>query len=332
MELVIRRPDDWHVHLRQGQLLCDMAPFTARHFARALVMPNLVPSIVTADEMVRYRTAIEAVVPGFLPLMTVKITDTTTPEMLAMAHAEGAVAGKAYPINATTHSADGVSDFRALTHLWEAMEEIGMVLSLHGEDCSAFCLDREAIFLFETLSWLVETFPRLRIVLEHVSSSAAITTVSAMPETVAATITAHHLVLTLDDVVAGKLHPHHYCAPIAKRPGDRTALRQAAMSGNPKFFFGSDSAPHARNNKECDAGMPGIFTAPVALAILAELFEEGRQLDRLEAFTSEFGARFYQLPPNEGTVKLIREPWIVPADYHGVVPLFAGKELAWQVG
>lgn len=330
-EITIRRPDDWHVHLRDGALLGDVACDTARHFARALVMPNLTPPVRTGEEALAYRERILATTQGldFTPLMTIKLLPETSAEWVAGAKQAGVVAGKLYPQGVTTNSEDGWSEIEALDEAFAAMEEAGLVLCLHGEAPDAFCLDRELRFVEDTLPSIAERFPKLRIVLEHVSTRAGVKAVRALSN-VAGTITAHHLLLTLDDVIGGALHPHLFCKPIAKRPEDRDNLVTAALSSD-SFFLGTDSAPHLRGNKECPSGCAGVYTAPVALGLVAEVFDAHDALDHLQAFTSERGARFYDVPLNEGQITLRRGTWPVPADYAGVVPMRAGKTLAWQV-
>jgi dihydroorotase len=316
--LTIRRPDDFHVHVRQGDMLAPMVEATARYFARALIMPNTNPPILTDADVTAYENEILAVSPlSFDPLMTIKIVPETTPMQIREAHRADVTAGKLYPDGVTNNSANGVRDFKALSPVFATMEEIGMVLCLHGEDPGedVFCLDREEKFL-ETLQWILEAFPGLKVVMEHLSTA----------------VTAHHLEITLDDVIGDKLRPHHFCKPVAKRPQDRARLIAAVTEpGQKKFFLGTDSAPHYRGAKECDCGAAGVFTAPLALPLLAEIFEQHGALDRLEAFTSVNGARFYGLPLNQGMLTLVREPWTVPEDYSGVVPLRAGKTLQWRV-
>lgn len=330
-EITIRRPDDWHVHLRDGALLGAVASDTARHFARALVMPNLTPPVRTGEEALAYRERILAVTEGldFTPLMTIKVLPETTAEWVAGAKQAGVVAGKLYPQGVTTNSEDGWSEIEVLDDAFAAMEEAGLVLSLHGEAPDAFCLDRELRFVEDTLPSIAERFPKLRIVLEHVSTRAGVAAVRELSN-VAGTITAHHLHLTLDDVIGGSLHPHHFCKPVAKRPDDRDALIAAALESD-SFFLGTDSAPHLRANKECSSGCAGLYTAPVALGLVAEVFDAQNALQHLESFTSERGARFYEVPLNEGQVTLRRGEWAVPADFGGVVPMRAGETLSWQV-
>ncbi len=324
--ITIRRPDDFHVHFRRGEMLRTVAPHTAAQFARALVMPNTDPPILLAADALVYRDEIrQATGPDFEPLMTIQITDSTTPEVVREARDSGVVAGKVYPRGVTTNSHNGVTDFQALDAVFGEMGRVGMVLSIHGQHPTAFILRREGAFL-GTLRDLAARFPHLRIVLEHVSTQDAVRTVAELPANVAATITLHHLQLTLDDVLAdGGLRPHNYCQPVAQAPEDRSALRQASVSGNPKFFFGSDSAPHPREHKESACGCAGVFTAPVILPALAQ--SQGVQ----EPFLSEFGARFYGLPLNAGTVTLVEEDWTVPEEIGGVVPFRAGETLHWKL-
>ena len=333
--ITIRRPDDWHVHLREGELMPHMARLTAAQFARATVMPNtLHPPIRTAADALAYRQKIEAATRGmdFTPIMTTKLYPTTTVAMIKGAWETGVRAAKLYPEGVTTHSEDGISleNIFNMYQVFQAMERCGMLLLLHGEAPGHFCLDREVVFL-NTPTQLVHDFPRLKIVLEHITTQEAVSAVLSLPYTVAATITLHHLELTLDDVVGDKIKPHNFCKPIAKRPEDRQAILGAALSGSPQFFFGSDSAPHPVGAKECAEGCAGVFTAPVVMPRLVEIFERHRALDRLEDFVAHLGADFYGLPLNGGMLVLVREPWVVPTEYHGVRPYLAGQTLAWQV-
>jgi dihydroorotase len=307
-------------------------------------MPNTEPPVLTGADAERYRKEIVSALPldaagasgasgaGFEPLMTIKLVPSTTPAVVRDAAAAGVVAGKLYPEGVTTNSSDGVRDVMALRDVFAAMSDAGMVLCLHGESPDAFCLDREAQFLAEVLPSLARSFPDLRIVLEHVSTAAAVDWVRGWDGgNVAATVTVHHLLLTLDDVVGGMLAPHHFCKPVAKRPADRAAIVAAAVSGDPRFFLGTDSAPHARAAKESAHGCAGVFTAPVALPVLATVFEEQGALDALDAFCSAHGAAFYGLPPATGTVRLVRSPWTVPSEVDGIVPFRAGTTLPWRV-
>lgn len=335
MPITIRRPDDFHIHLRQGDALTRYARDAAKAFARAMVMPNTVPPIASAEKVAEYRKQILAATEGldFEPLMTFKLLpDIEAAEVSRMKEA-GVIAGKLYPRGATTNAEDGVERLDDLFPVLAAMEEAGVVLSIHGEDPAAFSLDREYAFL-PAVERILKRFPSLRVVLEHVSDARTVAFVESGPGRLAATITVHHLYLSLDDVIGDFLRPHHFCKPVAKRPEDRDALKRAALSGNPRLFLGTDSAPHPVSAKESAEGCAGVYTAPVAMPLLAELFEsEGGSewVALLEAFTSRFGADFYALPLNPGEVELIKESWEVPDRYAEIVPFRAGRELRWQV-
>jgi len=328
-EFELRRPDDFHVHLRQDEELPAYVRTVAGQFARALVMPNLLPAVARAEDVLHYRDQILAVGTGLEPLMVFKVLGSHRPEEVASLKAAGVLAGKVYPEGVTTNSDDGVREIAALAPFLEAMQDAGLVLCLHGEAPGAFVLDRETAFL-ESLRWIVANFPSLRVVLEHVSTRAAVEAVRELPERVAATITLHHLEITLDDVIGGALRPHLFCKPLAKRPEDRAALQEAAFSGHPKFFFGSDSAPHRKDRKECAAGCAGVYTMPNALECLVGLFERQGKLERLEDFVASFGADFYGLPHNAGKVRLVREPCRVADLVDGAVPYRAGQILPWR--
>jgi dihydroorotase len=340
-KLTIRRPDDWHVHLRDGAMLEAVANHTARQFARAIVMPNLVPPVTTVAMAAAYRARIQAAVDpslGFTPLMTAYLTDTIDPDELARGHAEGVfTAAKLYPAGATTNSASGVTDVTNIYPALERMQAIGMPLLVHGEvvnpDIDIF--DREAVFIDRVLTGLVRDFPALKIVFEHITTREAADFVAGAPDTVAATITAHHLEINRNHLLVGGVRPHLYCLPVAKREQHRLALRRAAVSGSPKFFLGTDTAPHPRSDKEAACGCAGIFSAPVALESYAATFEAEGALARLEAFASEFGPRFYGLPLNDTTVTLVRRSQLVPeicgAGETAVVPFRAGETLAWSL-
>lgn len=339
MTLSLPKPFDMHVHLRQDDLLRRMAPWTARYFAKALVMPNLTPPVCTANAVALYRQEIIVAVgsaSGFEPLMTFKILPDTNPSTLEGLQRAGAVAGKVYPKGLTTNAEDGVEDYFALYPVFSMMQKLGLVLCLHGEKPGAGIegFDRERAFL-RTLFYLARTFPTLRIVMEHLTTAAAVEGVLQLPGTVAATITVHHLLLTHDDVGGDRMRPHHYCKPVAKRVTDRDALVEAAISGCPKFFFGSDSAPHPRHRKECSECCAGIFTAPVALPLLAEIFERQNALDRLQLFVHDNALRFYGLSealrPDRPTLTLVRQPRVVPEEIDDVVPFYAGQQLSWSV-
>jgi dihydroorotase len=331
--LTIRRPDDWHVHLRDGEMLRKVAPYTARQFARAIVMPNLVPPVTTPEAAAAYRERIvEAAGPGFTPLMTCYLTDDTKPAEIARGFDEGVwVAAKLYPAGATTNSGSGVTDIRSIYPTLARMEKIGMVLCVHGEltDPQVDVFDREAFFISRVLSRLIQDFPALKIVLEHITTQEAVDFVQ-YSETVAATVTPHHLVINRNAIFAGGLRPHAYCLPVAKREKHRIAVRKAATSGAPNIFLGTDSAPHARHAKESGCGCAGIFNAPFALESYAAVFDQEGALDRLEAFASINGPRFYGLPVNEETVTLERAEADVPEEIHGVVPFQAGERLTWR--
>ena len=333
--LTLRRPDDWHVHLRDGDMLRAVAPFTARQFGRAIIMPNLVPP-VTSVEMARgYRERIrESAGPDFTPLMTCYLTDHSEPDEIERGHRDGVwVAAKLYPAGATTNSTSGVTDIRNAYPALERMQRIGMVFCVHGEvtDPDVDVFDREAVFIDRILEPLVRDFPDLKIVLEHITTKEAAGYVRDAGRNVAATITPQHLMLNRNALFAGGLRPHAYCLPVVKREQHRLAVRAAATSGSPKFFLGTDSAPHAKNAKESGCGCAGIFNAPFALEAYATVFEEEGALDRLEAFASENGANFYGLPPNEGTVTLERTETTVPDQLAGdIVPFLAGQTIGWR--
>ncbi len=332
--LTIRRPDDWHVHLRDGEMLERVAPWTARQFARAIVMPNLVPPVTRVAEAASYRDRIIAAAgPGFKPLMTAYLTDEADPDELARGFDEGVwVAAKLYPAGATTNSASGVTDIRNIASALDRMQAIGMTLCVHGEvtDPDVDVFDREAVFIDRVLALLVDEFPDLKIVFEHITTIQAADFVRDAPATVAATITPQHLHINRNALFAGGLRPHAYCLPVAKREEHRLAVRRAAVSGSPKYFLGTDSAPHARGAKESACGCAGIFNAPYALESYAQAFEEEGALDHFEGFAAEHGARFYGLPLNEGTVTLERVEQIVPAEVDGLVPFRAGDALRWR--
>lgn len=339
--LVIRRPDDWHVHLRDGAMLALAAGLTARQFARAIVMPNLVPPVTTARAAIAYRERILAALPpglDFTPLMTAYLTDSIDPDEVAAGFADGVfTACKLYPAGATTNSDAGVTDVKNIRPVLARMQSIGMPLLVHGEVVSADVdvFDREAMFIDRVLIPLLADFPELKVVLEHITTEDAVSFVTGAGANVAATITAHHLHIDRNALFAGGLRPHAYCLPVAKRRHHRTALRGAAVSGNPKFFLGTDSAPHPRADKECASCCAGIFSAPAALESYAQVFAEEGALDRLQGFASEFGPGFYGLPLNEGQVVLRRSARPVPESIGGngqeVVPFHAGEVLAWTL-
>ena len=330
--LTIRKPDDWHVHLRDGEMLIRVARYTARQFARAIVMPNLVPPVTTVEAARDYRKRIlEVTSPGFTPLMTCYLTDRTSPDEIDRGFRENVwVAAKLYPAGATTNSASGVTDIRNVYPVLARMEKIGMVLCVHGEvtDPDIDVFDREAVFINRVLSRIVSDFPELKIVLEHITTSDAVEFVAT--GRVAATITPQHLIINRNAMFAGGLRPHAYCLPVAKREEHRLAVRKAATSGWPNVFLGTDSAPHPREAKESSCGCAGIFNAPFALESYATVFEEEGALDKFEAFASINGARFYDLPVNEETITLECAEAEVPHDIDGVVPFHAGETLPWR--
>jgi dihydroorotase len=332
--LTIRRPDDWHVHLRDGEMLRTVAPFTAHQFARAIIMPNLEPPVTTVAAARDYRERIVAAAgPGFTPLMTCYLTDQADPDEIARGYEESVwVAGKLYPAHATTNSAAGVTDVRKIHRALERLQRIGMVLCVHGEvtDRQVDVFDREAVFIERVLEPVTRDFPELKIVVEHITTREAVDFVTAAGPNIAATVTPQHLVINRNAIFAGGLRPHAYCLPVAKREAHRLAVRKAATSGSPKFFLGTDSAPHARAAKESACGCAGIFNAPFALESYACVFDEDGALDRFEPFASEHGPRFYGLPLNDGTVTLERSEVEVPDEIGGLVPFHAGETLRWK--
>jgi dihydroorotase len=339
--LTIRRPDDWHVHLRDGAMLRFVAPFTARQFARAIIMPNLVPPVTDVTAAAAYRQRILDVLPegsGFTPLMTCYLTENSDADELERGYAEGLwVAAKLYPAGATTNSASGVRNIGAIYPALERMQRIGMVLCVHGEvtDPEVDVFDREAVFIERVLQPLLADFPGLKVVLEHITTAEAAEFVCDGPDRLAATITPQHLLLNRNALFAGGLRPHAYCLPVVKRERHRLAVRDAAVSGSTRFFLGTDSAPHVRDAKESGCGCAGIFNAPHALECYAEVFEAEGALDRLQGFASDNGARFYGLPLNTETVTLERRPSEVPRRMEdgelSVVPFRAGETLPWRL-
>lgn len=338
--ITIRRPDDWHVHLRDGALLAGVAPHTARQFARAIVMPNLSPPMTDVAGVSAYRDRIMAALPAgtdFTPLMTLYLTDHTDPDEVERGHSAGVfVAAKLYPAHATTGSAHGVTDVANIMPVLARMEKIGMPLLIHGEvtDHHVDIFDREAVFIERTLIPLVKALPGLRVVFEHVTTSEAVQFVESAGANLAATITPQHLHINRNAMLVGGIRPHAYCLPVAKREHHRLALRKAATSGSAQFFLGTDSAPHARHLKEAACGCAGIFNAPFALESYIKVFEEEGALDKFEGFASEHGPRFYRVPLNEGTVTLERAPVTVPDEIDVgetmVAPFHAGETLGWR--
>ena len=341
MELTIRRPDDWHLHIRDGEAMQSVVPHTVRQFGRAIIMPNLKPAVTHTAEARAYRERIRAAIPadtGFEPLMTLYLTDNTDAAEIQRAHASGFIhAVKLYPAGATTHSEAGVTDIVNTFAALEAMQEIGMPLLVHGEvtDPGIDVFDREAVFIDRILAPLTQRFPTLRVVLEHVTTRQGIAFVLDSADKVAGTLTAHHLLLNRNAMFAGGIRPHHYCLPVLKREQHRQALLEAATSGNPKFFLGTDSAPHAQAAKETSCGCAGLYTAHAAIELYAEAFEQAGALDQLEGFSSFHGADFYGLPRNEDTVTLSKTSWKVPDSYPlgaaTVIPMRAGEIIGWKL-
>ena len=335
--LTIRRPDDWHVHLRDGAMLDHVARYTARQFARAIIMPNLSPPVTTAKEGAAYRDRIRAAVPSeldFTPLIVAYLTDASDPDEMARGHNEGVfTAAKLYPAHATTGSAHGVTDIANIMPVLERMAEIGMPLLIHGEvtDHDVDIFDREAVFIDRTLAPLVKKLPQLKIVFEHITTSEAVEFVKSAPANVGATITPQHLHLNRNAMLVGGIRPHAYCLPVAKREQHRVAVRAAAVSGSPKFFLGTDSAPHVVHTKEAACGCAGIFNAPYALESYIAVFDEEDALDKFEGFASEHGPKFYGLPLNGGTLTLERGETVVPERVGEVVPFHAGETLGWRI-
>jgi len=339
--LTLRRPDDWHVHLRDGAALAAVVKFTAQRFGRAIVMPNLKPAITTAALAQAYRERILAALPKgarFEPLLTLYLTNSTTPDEIDRARAAGFVHGiKLYPAGATTHSDAGVTDIAKVYGVLARMEEIDMPLLVHGEtprpDIDVF--DRETHFIDSVLGPLTERFRRLRVVFEHITTAGAVEFVTKARAGVAATITPQHLLHNRNAIFAGGIRPHYYCLPILKRELDREALLGAATSGNARFFLGTDSAPHERAAKENACGCAGMFTAHAAIELYAEAFESIGRLDRLEPFASHFGADFYRLPRHDDTITLVKQPWMPPQVYEfgdgALVPFRAGESIAWRL-
>lgn len=340
--LTIQRPDDWHVHLRDGQMMQAVLPFTAAQFGRAIVMPNLVPPVANSEQAARYRERILSALSdgtGFKPLMTAYLTDNTDPADIAQGFENGVFcAAKLYPAGATTNSDSGVTDVEKLAPVLERMSDVGMPLLVHGEvtDSDIDIFDRENVFIHRVMEPMLARHPGLKVVFEHITTSAAVAFVRSQGPRVGATITVHHLMINRTDIFKGGIHPHLYCLPVAKREQHRLALREAATSGEAQFFLGTDTAPHARSAKESACGCAGLFTAPAAVELYAQVFDEENALDMFEAFASLNGPAFYGMEPNADTVTLTREPWVVPsdvsvADGSTVQPFMAGETLNWRL-
>ncbi|MEQ1526263.1 MAG: dihydroorotase [Gallionella sp.] len=339
--ITLTRPDDWHLHLRDGALMQSIVPDTARQFARAIVMPNLKPPVTTTAQALEYRSRIVAALPAgakLEPLMTLYLTDKTSAEEIRNAKQSGIVhAVKYYPAGATTNSDAGVTDIRKAYAALEEMQRCGMPLLVHGEvtDSSVDVFDREAVFIERVMIPLLRDLPQLRVVFEHITTQQAVQFVMSAPDPIAATITAHHLLYNRNAMFSGGIRPHYYCLPVLKRELHRVALGNAAASGNPKFFLGTDSAPHAQHTKEAACGCAGCYTAHAAIELYAEAFEQLGALDKLEGFASFYGADYYGLPRNTDAITLRKEEWQVPATQgfgeHQLVPLGAGEKMKWKM-
>ncbi|HEX5161566.1 MAG TPA: dihydroorotase [Steroidobacteraceae bacterium] len=344
MEIQLRRPDDWHLHLRDGAAMAAVLPFTAARFARAIVMPNLKPPVTTTEAAAQYRARILAALPAgadFTPLMTLYLTDRTPATEIERAKASGFVHGcKLYPAGATTNADSGVTDIRHIDATLACMGELGVPLLVHGEvtgrDVDVF--ERETRFICEVLAPVISRHPKLRVVFEHITTRGAVEFVKSAREGVAATITPQHLLHNRNALFEGGIRPHYYCLPILKTEPDRTALLEAATSGNPRFFLGTDSAPHAQHTKENACGCAGMFSAHAGIELYAEAFDAAGKLERLEGFASDFGADFYRLPRNSSRIRLVKRDWSPPANYPfpaggdgRLVPMRAGETISWQL-
>lgn len=337
--ITITKPDDWHVHFRDGILLKDTVNATARHFARALVMPNLKPALTTVEAIIAYRQRILDVLPGnskFQPLMTLYLNETVSPETLRQAAQSDFILGaKLYPAGATTNSEQGARSIHALYPLLEIMQDYELVLQIHGETVEGDIFEREEDFIDSYLSPILHNFPRLRVVLEHISTRKAVEFVKNGPETLAATITPHHLLYNRNQLLAGGLRPHYYCLPILKHERDQLALQEAALSGNPRFFAGTDSAPHAVQHKESACGCAGVYSAPFAVAFYTKLFDERNKLSLLNGFLAQHGSDFYRLAPNVDQLQLVKKPQSIPGfltfGQDKIVPMAAGELLSWSI-
>lgn len=339
--ITLQTPDDWHLHFRDGDMLKETVPATARCFRRAIVMPNLAPPVRTADDALAYRDRILAARPEgseFEPLMTLYLTDRTTPEDIAQAAAAGIPAVKLYPAGATTNSDAAVTDLEGRYPVLEALQKHNMLLLIHGEvtDAHIDIFDRERVFIDEKLKPIVERFPNLRVVFEHITTKEAVEFVESTHANVAATITPQHLLLNRNDMLVGGIRPHNYCLPVLKRNIHQQALRAVVASGSPKFFLGTDSAPHVQAKKETSCGCAGCYSAWAAIELYAQVFEELDALDKLEGFASHYGPDFYGLPRNSGTITLVKEDWHIPetitlADGEPIVPFMAGQSVPWKL-
>ncbi|WP_455198619.1 dihydroorotase [Kaarinaea lacus] len=339
--LTITQPDDWHLHIRDGDHMASVIGFTAKQFGRAIIMPNLNPPVTTTAEAQAYRDRILAALPAgseFQPLMTLYLTDNTTADEIRRAKDSGIIHGvKLYPAGATTNAENGVTDWQKTEEALAEMERVDLPLQVHGEvtDPSVDVFDREKVFIEQKLNPITETFPNLRVVFEHITTRDAVEFVTAAGDNIGATMTPQHLLLNRNAMLVGGIHPHHYCLPVLKRERHRESLVDAATSGNPKFFLGTDSAPHTKGTKESSCGCAGIFSAHAALELYAQAFEQAGALDKLEGFASFFGADFYGLPRNQNTVTLVKEAWQLPEELpfadQTLVPFFAGDTLEWKL-
>jgi len=340
-KLTLTRPDDWHLHVRDGDVLKDIIQQTSRCFGRAIIMPNLRPPVTTTEQALAYRLRILDAIPDghhFTPLMTLYLTDNTTLEEIAKAKASGHVYGcKLYPAGATTNSDSGVTDIHKIYPALEAMAAHNLPLLVHGEVTSSEVdiFDREAMFIDHVMQPLLQRFPTLRVVFEHITTADAVDFVRHSGDNIAATLTVQHLLLNRNAILVGGIHPHHYCLPVLKRERHRLTLLEAAISGNPKFFLGTDSAPHTKDNKENACGCAGMYTAPAAIELYAEIFEQAGALDKLEGFASHFGPDFYRLSRNRDTITLCKESWEMPAELPmgnaTIVPFRAAKSVHWKL-
>ncbi|MCC2606877.1 dihydroorotase [Planctobacterium marinum] len=339
--LTITTPDDWHLHFRDNDMLAETVPATSRCFSRAIVMPNLAPPVTDLNSANAYRERIECAIPSgqaFTPLMTLYLTNSTTPEIIQEAKAGGILASKLYPAGATTNSEDGVSSLQTLYPVFQAMSDCGMLLLVHGEVTESHIdiFDREKEFIGQHLSQIVRDFPKLKIVLEHITTADAAEFVANAGDNIAATITPQHLLLNRNDLLVGGIKPHNYCLPVLKRNTHQQALRAMVQSGNSKFFLGTDSAPHEKSKKESDCGCAGCYSAWSAIELYAQIFEDLDALDKLEGFASLYGPDFYGLPRNKSSITLVQENWTVPESIilpngNPIVPFFAGQELRWKL-
>ncbi len=340
MQFDIIQPDDWHLHVRSGEALKSVIVMSAKQMGRAIIMPNTDPPVINAVSAKAYREEILGALPNnsrFEPLMVLYLTNNTTPEVITQAHNVGVIAAKLYPVGVTTNSDSGVTNINNIYPALETMQQLGVVLSVHGEIMrpEVDIFDREAVFIDEVLTQIANNFPELKIVFEHISTKNAVDFVSISNDNIAATITPQHLLNNRNDMLSGGIKPHTYCLPVLKRVKHQSALIKAAVSGNPKFFLGTDSAPHAKTDKESSCGCAGVFSAPHAIELYAQAFDQAGAIDKLEGFASKFGADFYNLPYNKKIITLKKQDWSVPKIYPfssgEIVPFMAGKTLNWKM-